>query len=80
MRVFREHCAKRIFGLEKHKVAGSWRKLQEELSNLYFLPNIIRVVRPRKLRGMGHVAVDSSGLGWGQWWAPFNVEMILRVV
>jgi hypothetical protein len=37
-------------------VAGSWRRLHEELRNLYTSPNIVRVTRSRRMRRMGHMA------------------------
>jgi hypothetical protein len=39
------------------EVTGEWRKLHnEELSYLYSLPNIVRVVKSRRMRWAGHVA------------------------
>ena len=38
-------------------MSGEWRKLRnEELNNLYSLPNIVRVVKSRRMRWAGHVA------------------------
>jgi hypothetical protein len=38
-------------------VTGEWRKLHnEELNDLYSLPNIVRVVKSRRMRWTGHVA------------------------
>jgi len=38
-------------------VAGGWRRLHnEELHNLYLSPNIIRVIKSRKMKWMEHVA------------------------
>jgi hypothetical protein len=38
-------------------VLGKWRKLHhEELLDLYSLPNIIRIIKLRRMRWMGHVA------------------------
>jgi len=45
-------------------VTGEWRKLHnEELSDLYSLPNIVRVVKSRRLRWAGHVARMGEGRG-----------------
>jgi hypothetical protein len=41
-----------------------WRKLRnEELNDLYSLPNIVRVVKSRKMRWAGHVARMGVGRG-----------------
>jgi hypothetical protein len=48
---------RRIFGLKRDEVIECWRKLNnEELHNLYFLPNIIRIIKSRRMRLAGHVA------------------------
>jgi len=48
---------RKIFGLKRKEVAGGWRRLHnEELCNLYASPNIIRVIRSRKIRWSGNVA------------------------
>ena len=45
-------------------VTGEWRKLQkEELRDLYSLPNIVRVVKSRRMRWAGHVARMGEGRG-----------------
>jgi hypothetical protein len=46
------------FNLTKRvEVTGEWRKLHnEELNDLYSLPNIVRVVKLRRMRWVGHVA------------------------
>jgi hypothetical protein len=39
---------RRIFGPRREEVAGGWRRLHnEELHNLYVLPDIIRVIKSR---------------------------------
>jgi hypothetical protein len=42
---------------KREEVAGGWRRLQnEELRNLYPAPNIIRVIKSRRMRWAGQVA------------------------
>jgi hypothetical protein len=48
---------RRIFGPKRDEVTEEWRKLHyEELNDLYSLTNIVRVVKPRRMRWAGHVA------------------------
>ena len=48
---------RRIFGPKKENVTGKWRKLHnEELNDLYCLPNIVRVIKSRRMRWAGHIA------------------------
>ena len=48
---------RRIFGPRRDEVTGEWRRLHnEELNDLYFSPNIVRVIKPRRMRWAGHVA------------------------
>jgi len=48
---------RRIFGPKKDKVTGEWIKLHTgELTDLYSSPNIIRVIKSRRMSWMGHVA------------------------
>jgi len=55
---------RRVFGSKKDEVTGKWRKLHnEELSDLYSLPNIVRVVKSRRMRWAGHVARIGEGRG-----------------
>jgi hypothetical protein len=47
---------RRIFGPKGDEVTGEGRKLHnEELKDLYSLPNIVRVVKSRRMRWAGHV-------------------------
>jgi hypothetical protein len=47
----------RVFGPRRDKVTGEWRKLHnEELNDLYSLPNTVWVVKSRRMRWAGHVA------------------------
>jgi hypothetical protein len=55
--VFENRVLRRIFGLKRDEVTGEWRKLHnEELHNLFSSPNIIRMIKSRRMRRAGHVA------------------------
>jgi hypothetical protein len=57
LRVFENRVLRRVFGRKRDEVTGEWRKLHnEELNDLYTLPNIVRVVNSRRIRWAGHVA------------------------
>ena len=62
LRVFENRVLRRVFGPKRDEVTGEWRKLHnEELKNLYSLPNIVRVVKSRKMRWAGHVVCMGEG-------------------
>jgi hypothetical protein len=55
--VFENRVLRRIFGPKRDDVTGDSRKLHtEELHNLYSSPNIIRMIKSRRMRWAGHVA------------------------
>jgi hypothetical protein len=55
--VFENRMLRRIFGPKRDEVTGEWRKLHnKELHNLYFSPNIIRMIKSRSMRQAGNVA------------------------
>jgi hypothetical protein len=55
--VFENRVLRRIFGLKRVEVRGDWRKLHnEELHDLYSSPNIIRMIKSRRMRWTGNVA------------------------
>jgi hypothetical protein len=57
LEVFANRVLRRIFDPKKDEVTGDWRKLHnEELHNLYSSPNIIRVLKLRRMRWAGYVA------------------------
>jgi hypothetical protein len=63
LRVFENRVLRKIFG-PKREEDGSWRKLHnDELRSLYSSPNILRVVKSRKMRWAGHVARMGEGRG-----------------
>ena len=50
VKVFENRVLRRVFGPKRDEVTGEWRKLRnEELSDLYYLPNIVRVVKWRRI-------------------------------
>jgi hypothetical protein len=56
-RVFENRVLRRIFGPKRDEVMGEWRKLHnEELHDLYSSPSIIRIMKSRRMRLVGHVA------------------------
>jgi hypothetical protein len=55
--VFANRVLRRIFGPKTDDVTGGWRKLHnDELHNLYFSLNIVRMIESRRMRWAGHVA------------------------
>ena len=57
LRVFENRMLRRIFGPKRDEVTREWRKLHnEELNVLYPSPNIVRVIKSRRMRWAGHVA------------------------
>jgi hypothetical protein len=55
--VFENRVLRIIFGPKRDEVTGDWRKLHsEELHNLYSSPNIIRMIKAKRMRWAGHVA------------------------
>ena len=57
LRVFENVVLRRLFGPWSDEVTGEWRRLHnEELSDLYTWPNIVRVIKSRRLWWEGHVA------------------------
>jgi hypothetical protein len=56
--VFENRVLRKIFGPKREKVAGEWRRLHnEELHNLYTSPNIITIIKIRRMKLAGHVAL-----------------------
>ena len=57
LRVFENMVLRRIFGPRRDEVTGEWRRLHnEELNGLYSSPNIVWVIKSRRMRWAGHVA------------------------
>ena len=55
--MFENMVLRRRFGPRRDDVTGEWRRLHnEELNDLYFSPNIVRVIKSRRMGWDGHVA------------------------
>jgi hypothetical protein len=55
--VFENRVLRRILGPKKDEVTGEWRTLhKEELHDLYSSPSIIRIIKSRRMKCVGHVA------------------------
>jgi hypothetical protein len=61
LRVFESRVLRRIFGPKREGVTGELRRLHnEELNDLYSSPNIIWVIKSRRMRWAGHVATNTG--------------------
>jgi len=66
--VFENRMLRRVFDPKRDEVTGEWRKLHnEEITDLYSLTNIVRVVKSRRMRWAGHVARMGEGCT-SFWW------------
>jgi hypothetical protein len=70
LRVFENRVLRRVFGPKRVEVTGEWRKLHnEEVSDVYFLRTIVRVVKSRRMRWVRHVGRMWEGeVCTGFWW------------
>jgi len=66
LRVFENRVLRRIFGPRSDEVTGEWRRLHNELNDLYSSPNIVRVIKSRRMRWAGHVARMGEEGGGGK--------------
>ena len=57
LRVFENRVLSKMFRAKREEVRRKWRTVHnEELYDLYFAPDIFRVIKSRRMRWMGHVA------------------------
>jgi hypothetical protein len=69
LRVFENRVLRRVYRPKKDEVTGKWRKLHnEDLSDLYSLPNTVRVVKSRRMRWARHVARMGEREGCTEFW------------
>jgi hypothetical protein len=62
LNLFENRVLRRVFGPRRDEMTGEWRQLhKEELNDLYCSPNIVRVIKSRRMRWAGHVARMGSG-------------------
>ena len=67
LRVFANRVLRRVFGPKRDEVTGEWRKLRnEELNDLYCSPNIIRVIKSRRMSWEGHIVRMGDRRGGGK--------------
>jgi hypothetical protein len=60
--MFENRVQRRIFAARRDEVTGEWRELHnEELHDLYCSPNIIRIMKSRRMRWAGHVGEGGEG-------------------
>jgi hypothetical protein len=61
LRVFKNSVLRIICGPNRDEVTGGWRKLHNGgLHNLYYSPNIIRMIKSRRMRWLGHVTLKED--------------------
>ena len=83
LRVYENRALRRIFGPKKYEVRLEWRQLHNEgLNDVYTSPNIIRVIKSRRMRWTGNVArTGERPVAYtilGRW--EENIEMDLEEV
>ena len=74
LRVLEDRVLRRTFGSKREEVTGEWSKLHnEELNGLYCSPNIVRVMKSRRMRLAEHVARRGRGEAYtGFWWGTLR--------
>jgi len=58
LRFFQNRVMRKVFGAKRDELTGEWRKLHnEELYDLNFSPNIIRMIKSKRMRWAENVAL-----------------------
>jgi len=56
LKMFENRALREVFGPNMEEITGDWRKLKnEEFHDMYSSPNIIHVIKSRRMRWVGHV-------------------------
>jgi hypothetical protein len=68
--LYKNRVLRRIFGPKRDEVTEEWCRLHnEKLNDLYSSPNIIWVIKSRRVRWAGHVARMKEKIGaYRVWW------------
>jgi len=67
--VFKDRLLRRMCGPRRDEVTAEWRKLHnEELIDLYSLPIVVRVIKSRRMRWVGHVPRMGRGEVYTGFW------------
>jgi len=70
LRMFENRVLRRILSPKRNEVTGEWRKLHiVGLNDLFSSPNIVRMIKSRRMSWVGHVARVGRGVACtGFWW------------
>ena len=71
LKVFENTVLRGIFGPKRDEVTGEWIRLHnEELNDLHGSPNIVHVIKSKRMRWVGHVAPmgDRTGEAYTGFW------------
>jgi hypothetical protein len=79
MKLFENRVLMRILEPKRNEVTGERRKLHnQELNDLYCSPNIVRVIKSRRMRWSGMYGEERRGVCTGVWWGNLRERDRLR--